>query len=45
VKKSSPSEKGGDQARKAQKWGGGSKAARGAITQADRRNENSSQKS
>jgi hypothetical protein len=45
VKKSSPSEKGGDQARKAQKWGGGSKAAKGPITQADRRNENSSQKS
>ncbi|MER9775181.1 hypothetical protein [Mesorhizobium sp. M0220] len=28
AKRSSPEQKGGDQARKAQEWGGGSKAAR-----------------
>ena len=42
-KKKAP-DKGGDSARKAQKWGGGSKASKGAITPADRRNENSSAK-
>ena len=45
AKRSSPEHKGGDQARKAQEWGGGSKAAKGPITTSDRRNPNSSQKS
>ena len=45
AKRSSPEHKGGDQARKAQDWGGGSKAAKGPITDSDRRNPNSSQKS
>jgi hypothetical protein len=45
AKDSSPTHKGGDQARKAQEWGGGSKAAKGPITKADRANPNSSQKS
>ena len=45
VRESHPATKGGDQARKAQEWGGGSKASKGPITEADRRNENSSQKS
>ncbi len=44
-KGSSPEHQGGDQARKAQEWGGGSKAAKGPITKSDRRNPNSSQKS
>ncbi|MER9330838.1 hypothetical protein [Mesorhizobium sp. M0488] len=35
----------GDQAQKAQKWGGGSKASKGAITTEDRQNPNSSQRS
>jgi hypothetical protein len=39
-----PAERGGDQARKAQEWGGGSKASKGPITGADKRNENSSAK-
>jgi hypothetical protein len=43
-KKKAP-DKGGDSARKAQQWGGGSKASKGAITEADRRNENSTAKS
>lgn len=43
--KSSHPQKGGDQARKAQEWGGGSKGSKGPITQADKRNENSSAKS
>ncbi|MFU0504877.1 hypothetical protein [Pseudaminobacter sp. NGMCC 1.201702] len=45
AKSSSPEHKGGDQTRKAQEWGGGSKAAKGPITKADHRNPNSSQKS
>ena len=39
-----PDEKGGDQARKAQQWAGGSKASKGSITKADKQNENSSAK-
>ena len=42
-KKKAP-DKGGDSARKAQQWGGGSKASKGPVTAADRRNENSSAK-
>ncbi|MFC6490976.1 hypothetical protein [Nitratireductor sp. GCM10026969] len=45
VKEKAPSEKGGSQARKAQEWGGGTKAAKGPVTKEDRRNPNSSQKS
>jgi len=37
--------KGGDHIRQARQWGGGSKASKGGITPADRRNENSSAKS
>jgi hypothetical protein len=40
-----PKDEGGDQARKAQEWGGGSKASKGSITPADQRNQNSSAKS
>lgn len=43
--KSSAPPKGGDQARKAQSWGGGSKASKGAVTPADKANEKSSAKS
>jgi hypothetical protein len=39
-----PRQAGGDQIRKAQSWGGGSKAAKGRVTRADRRNPNSSAK-
>jgi hypothetical protein len=45
AKASSPDKKGGDQGRKAQEWGGGSKASKGPITASDRKNQNSSQKS
>ncbi|MER8396272.1 hypothetical protein NKH10_31390 [Mesorhizobium sp. M1340] len=45
AKRSSPEQKGGDQARKAQEWGGGSKAAKGPITDSNNRNPNSSQRS
>jgi hypothetical protein len=44
TKGDAPKHRGGDAARKAQKWGGGNKAAKGAISTADRRNENSSAK-
>jgi hypothetical protein len=37
-------DQGGDSARKAQEWGGGSKASKGPVTAADRNNENSSAK-
>ncbi|ESZ34663.1 MULTISPECIES: hypothetical protein [unclassified Mesorhizobium] len=40
----SPDLMGGDQACKAEEWGGGSKAAKGPITEPDRHNRNSSQK-
>ena len=43
-KKTEP-DKGGDAARKAQEWGGGSKASKGPVTSADRHNEQSSAKS
>ena len=36
---------GGDAARKAQEWGGGSKGSKGPVTAADKRNEQSSAKS
>ncbi len=36
---------GGDHIRKAREWGGGSKGAKGPITEADKANENSSAKS
>lgn len=45
AKSTTPDKQGGDQARKAQEWSGGSKASKGPITQADRSNPNSSQKS
>jgi hypothetical protein len=41
-KAASPQHQGGDQARKAQEWGGGSKGAKGAVTRADKQNEHSS---
>src|SRR5688572_9321014 len=43
--KSKAPKKGGDQARKAQEWGGGSKGSKGPITAADKRNQNSSARS
>ncbi|HYD24062.1 MAG TPA: hypothetical protein VEB68_04640 [Croceibacterium sp.] len=43
-KKTEP-DQGGDSARKAQEWGGGSKGAKGPVTAADRANEQSSAKS
>ncbi|UUP18138.1 hypothetical protein [Nitratireductor thuwali] len=44
AKGNAPSEKGGSQARKAQEWSGGTKAPKGPITEEDRKNPNSSQK-
>lgn len=44
-KSARPDERGGDPVQNAQKWGGGSKASKGAVTKADKRNENSSAKS
>jgi hypothetical protein len=38
-----PRRQGGD-TRKSQEWGGGTKAGKGAITQRDKQNENSSAK-
>lgn len=43
--KSTEPRQGGDAARKAQEWGGGSKGAKGGVTAADRQNEQSSAKS
>jgi len=40
-----PKHVGGDHARKAQEWGGGTKAAKGSVTKSDKHNENSSAKS
>jgi hypothetical protein len=40
-----PRHEGGDGIRKAQQWGGGSKGSKGAVTSADKRNQNSSAKS
>jgi hypothetical protein len=45
TKGNAPQHRGGDHVRKAQEWGGGNKAAKGPITKADRKNENSSAKS
>jgi hypothetical protein len=42
--KSTEPAEGGDHIRKAQEWGGGSKGAKGPVTQADKNNENSSAK-
>jgi hypothetical protein len=44
IRGDAPQDRGGDHIRKAQKWGGGNKAGKGAITRADRRNQNSSAK-
>jgi hypothetical protein len=38
-------DQGGDAARKAQEWGGGSKGSKGPVTAADKHNEQSSAKS
>jgi hypothetical protein len=43
--KNSKPDEGGASVRNAQEWGGGSKASKGPITAADRRNEQSSAKS
>jgi hypothetical protein len=43
-KKKEP-DQGGASVRNAQEWGGGSKASKGPVTAADRRNEQSSAKS
>ena len=40
--KSAAPKKGGDSARKAQEWGGGSKGSKGPVTADDKNNENSS---
>ena len=42
---SRPDHVGGDHARKAQEWGGGSKASKGSVSKSDKHNENSSAKS
>lgn len=43
--KSTKPQQGGDSARKAQEWGGGSKGSKGPITAADRANDQSSARS
>ena len=40
-----PDKKGGSPVQNAQEWGGGSKASKGSVSKADKRNENSSAKS
>ncbi|MDE4617494.1 hypothetical protein LOF18_08180, partial [Sinorhizobium meliloti] len=45
AKKSQPGHVGGDEARKAKEWGGGSKASKGEVSREDKRNPNSSAKS
>lgn len=45
VQEKRPEKQGGDQARKAQEWGGGSKASKGKVTKDDKRNPNSSARS
>ena len=45
TKGNAPQHEGGDASRKAQEWAGGNKAAKGPITNSDKRNENSSAKS
>lgn len=42
--KSTAPKQGGDSARKAQEWGGGSKGSKGPVTAPDKNNENSSAK-
>jgi hypothetical protein len=44
TKGDAPKHRGGDAVRKANEWGGGNKAAKGSVTTADKRNENSSAK-
>jgi hypothetical protein len=44
TKGNAPQHRGGDAARKAQRWGGGNKASKGPLTRADKQNENSSAK-
>ncbi len=44
AKKNQPGRVGGDHARKAQEWGGGSKASKGPVTKDDKNNPNSSAK-
>jgi len=44
AKKNQPGHVGGDEARKAQEWGGGSKASKGSVAKDDKRNPNSSAK-
>lgn len=44
-KEQTPDRKGGDQIRKTQEWGGGSKGSKGGVTESDRKNPNSSSKS
>jgi hypothetical protein len=44
TKGDAPKHEGGDQARKAQEWGGGNKASKGPVRPGDRRNQNSSTK-
>jgi hypothetical protein len=39
-----PRHQGGDQPRKTQQWGGGSKASKGPVTEGDKNNPNSSAK-
>ena len=43
--KSTEPRKGGDNARKAQEWGGGSKGSKGPVTAEDRANDQSSARS
>lgn len=45
AKVNKPGHVGGDHARKAQEWGGGSKASKGPITKEDKQNPNSSARS
>ena len=44
-KETAPGHEGGDAARKAQEWGGGSKGSKGSVSKADKHNPNSSAKS
>ncbi|MDK1384660.1 hypothetical protein QN224_04470 [Sinorhizobium sp. 8-89] len=44
AKKNQPGHVGGDDARKAQQWGGGSKASKGSVSESDKHNPNSSAK-
>lgn len=44
-KSAGPAHKGGSGQQNAEKWGGGSKGAKGGVSKADKHNENSSSKS